>query len=150
MVICDIVGAHVTLGDFNGDDETFVKWRTTTTPDYGRRPMLDEAILGLGLSRRPFQLVDLDSLGESGGPTYHTEMQTILRLPLWMPFFLLMIYPTSRAWRGPIRRLRRRRRNQCMECGYILSGNTSGICPECGTPIPDEVKEQLATDPPKR
>jgi hypothetical protein len=25
---------------------------------------------------------------------------------------------------------------QCGECGYDLRGNVSGICPECGTPIP--------------
>lgn len=24
----------------------------------------------------------------------------------------------------------------CQTCGYNLSGNVSGICPECGTPIP--------------
>ena len=37
----------------------------------------------------------------------------------------------------------------CLECGYNLTGNTSGICPECGTPIPKEAREKLATDPPK-
>ncbi len=25
----------------------------------------------------------------------------------------------------------------CMNCGYNLTGNTSGRCPECGTPIPE-------------
>lgn len=24
----------------------------------------------------------------------------------------------------------------CRSCGYELNGNTSGVCPECGTPIP--------------
>lgn len=23
----------------------------------------------------------------------------------------------------------------CRECGYDLTGNVSGVCPECGTPI---------------
>ena len=27
----------------------------------------------------------------------------------------------------------RRRRGQCVRCGYDLTGNTSGTCPECGT-----------------
>jgi hypothetical protein len=31
-----------------------------------------------------------------------------------------------------LRRLRRRRRNECVTCGYSLIGNTSGRCPECG------------------
>jgi hypothetical protein len=26
----------------------------------------------------------------------------------------------------------------CPSCGYNLTGNVSGVCPECGTPIPDE------------
>jgi hypothetical protein len=30
----------------------------------------------------------------------------------------------------------------CRSCGYDLRGNVSGICPECGTPIPPEVKEE--------
>jgi hypothetical protein len=34
-------------------------------------------------------------------------------------------------------RFRRRVRNRlggCVKCGYDLTGNVSGICPECGTP----------------
>ena len=33
------------------------------------------------------------------------------------------------------RRKRRRLANQCTHCEYDLSGNVSGVCPECGTPI---------------
>lgn len=29
----------------------------------------------------------------------------------------------------------RRARNGCTRCGYDLTGNVSGLCPECGTPI---------------
>jgi hypothetical protein len=25
---------------------------------------------------------------------------------------------------------------RCLNCGYSLRGNTSGVCPECGTPVP--------------
>jgi hypothetical protein len=25
--------------------------------------------------------------------------------------------------------------NRCFECGYDLTGNVSGVCPECGTPV---------------
>ncbi len=28
---------------------------------------------------------------------------------------------------------RRRKRGLCLTCGYNLTGNTSGVCPECGT-----------------
>jgi hypothetical protein len=29
----------------------------------------------------------------------------------------------------------RRKMGLCVRCGYDLTGNTSGVCPECGTPI---------------
>jgi rRNA maturation endonuclease Nob1 len=29
----------------------------------------------------------------------------------------------------------RRERGECEQCGYSLTGNTSGVCPECGTPV---------------
>ncbi len=28
----------------------------------------------------------------------------------------------------------------CRNCGYNLTGNVSGICPECGVPVPEEEK----------
>ena len=28
---------------------------------------------------------------------------------------------------------------RCLDCGYNLTGNVSGICPECGTPVPDAI-----------
>jgi predicted RNA-binding Zn-ribbon protein involved in translation (DUF1610 family) len=29
----------------------------------------------------------------------------------------------------------RQHRNACSSCGYNLTGNTSGVCPECGSKI---------------
>ncbi len=34
-----------------------------------------------------------------------------------------------------IRRFPRMREGHCVQCGYSLIGNTSGVCPECGTPL---------------
>jgi hypothetical protein len=55
--------------------------------------------------------------------------------------FIIMVLPSSLFLR---RRYRRSLRIElfsigvpiCIHCGYDLTGNTSGICPECGTPIP--------------
>jgi uncharacterized paraquat-inducible protein A len=33
------------------------------------------------------------------------------------------------------RRRQRRGKGLCLACGYNLTGNTSGICPECGEPL---------------
>jgi hypothetical protein len=53
---------------------------------------------------------------------------------LWSLFGLCCIYPTVVAVRGPLRRYRRRKRGACLQCGYDLTGNVSGRCPECGEP----------------
>jgi len=37
--------------------------------------------------------------------------------------------------RGPVRCWRRSRKGLCIACGYDLTGNVSGACPECGTMI---------------
>ena len=49
-----------------------------------------------------------------------------LWVPLWIPFLLIAI-PTVIAWR----RDRRPKPGHC-RCGYDLTGNVSGVCPECG------------------
>jgi hypothetical protein len=48
---------------------------------------------------------------------------------------LFAVWPVVALVRGPLRRYRRRRTGQCMKCGYNLTGNVSGICPECGEQI---------------
>ncbi|HNQ24901.1 MAG TPA: hypothetical protein PKK06_17615 [Phycisphaerae bacterium] len=73
----------------------------------------------------------------------------------WIPLSVLLLttVPAYIAvwsfWRmtpgnhgGPIwRMIRRRRRAQglCMNCAYNLTGNVSGVCPECGEPITEKV-----------
>jgi hypothetical protein len=42
------------------------------------------------------------------------------------------VVPT--IWRFIVIR-RRRNSNACVQCGYSLTGNTSGRCPECGRPV---------------
>ncbi len=41
---------------------------------------------------------------------------------------LVLLYPRLQAWQ-------RGKHGLCMNCGYSLVGNVSGVCPECGTPI---------------
>jgi len=56
--------------------------------------------------------------------------------PPWFIVGLLGGYPVFAFARGLIRRRRRRRERHrlCLKCDYDLTGNVSGVCPECGTP----------------
>jgi hypothetical protein len=52
-------------------------------------------------------------------------------IPYWFASFGLGILPASRLigyWRRGQKLVK-----QCRSCGYDLTGNTSGVCPECGT-----------------
>ena len=58
-----------------------------------------------------------------------------IAIPGWIPVALFVPYPTVAFMRGPIRRYRRRKRGLCVRCGYDLTGNVRGVCPECGMRI---------------
>jgi len=54
-------------------------------------------------------------------------------IPLWMPLLALALA----SWLSfLIAKKLRRRIGCCKKCGYNLTGNTTGVCSECGTPIP--------------
>ncbi|MDB5355283.1 MAG: hypothetical protein JWN24_1736 [Phycisphaerales bacterium] len=55
-------------------------------------------------------------------------------VPYWPIILVLLILPA--IWlMGYRRSLIRLGRGCCRGCGYDLTGNTSGVCPECGTRI---------------
>ena len=64
-------------------------------------------------------------------------------VPTWMLVCLTSILPATWTIRRGICGLRRvTRRDACPACDYNLTGNTSGTCPECGTPVPKEPAEK--------
>lgn len=66
------------------------------------------------------------------GSAWHQNIRE-LAIPDWFLVLALSVYPV-------VRRARRRRASlrcetpYCRACGYNLTGNTSGTCPECGRP----------------
>lgn len=50
-------------------------------------------------------------------------------LPLWLPAALLILLGAVLRFLGS-----RANPGYCSKCGYDLTGNASGRCPECGTP----------------
>ncbi len=61
---------------------------------------------------------------------------TVIRelvVPLWFVFLVLLL-PAIALGRRWVKILRENQ-GGCPVCGYDLTANTSGICPECGSPI---------------
>ena len=58
------------------------------------------------------------------------------------PFWLLVLIGTAILgvlWRREIRSCFSRTNGpHCKTCGYNLTGNESGVCPECATPVPKQ------------
>jgi hypothetical protein len=54
-------------------------------------------------------------------------------VPLWAFVGVTSILPLLFLYRL-LHAYRRSLRNGCLRCGYNLTGNISGLCPECGTP----------------
>jgi len=70
------------------------------------------------------------------GFSYTGDVQTSMPLrvmvtPSWSAALVLAFLPGRRLAHAR-RRRRRRNENRCAACGYDLTGNVSGVCPECG------------------
>jgi hypothetical protein len=56
-------------------------------------------------------------------------------IPFWIPSVIIGV-PAAFLWY----RDRRIPPGRCQRCGYNLTGNVSGRCPECGTAVKREGK----------
>ncbi len=76
------------------------------------------------------------SVGEMhwGFDYYWTGRSKSVGVPLWFPLSLFAICPAG-MFISLVRRWNRRRWGYCVQCRYDLTGNLSGICPECGTEV---------------
>ena len=55
-------------------------------------------------------------------------------VPVWFAVLVTLVLPLMGAFPA-LRRRRQARSQSCTTCGYNLTGNTSGVCPECGKTI---------------
>ena len=106
---------------------------------------------GTPIPRKDFQLLGFrhkqrmwrcsTSPGRDGKPDIHDEYHVReVTLPFLALFVVLSWYPFLAFIRGPLRRHRRRRRGECIGCGYDMTGNVSGVCPECGFAIVAKIR----------
>jgi len=63
-------------------------------------------------------------------------------IPIWGPIILAAV-PTIWLWSMARKRTPP---GHCLGCGYNLTGNVSGVCPECGTPIPAETMKKVTNE----
>ncbi len=62
--------------------------------------------------------------------TVYARIWTVV-IPLWIPFLIAAV-PTAFLF---YRDRRRPGPGHCQSCGYDLTGNVSGVCPECGEKV---------------
>ena len=59
-----------------------------------------------------------------------THRASFLTVPAWLLAAVFAALPAARLHRRARARITH---GQCSSCGYDLTGNVSGVCPECGT-----------------
>ena len=79
-------------------------------------------------------------IARPGRPPSPVHTGTALLVPYWFLWALTGILPMAWLWRWRRNRhLKSDGMPHCAKCDYNLTGNVSGICPECGTPIPADL-----------
>lgn len=62
-------------------------------------------------------------------------LMTGVRTWVGLPVALFLVYPVLAVLWERVGKLLKPRRGHCRTCGYNLTGNTSGACPECGATL---------------
>jgi hypothetical protein len=80
----------------------------------------------------------LAGFGVARGHWFSSASYTAASVPLGAVALLTAVSPVRLGLRRRAGRVRKRA-GLCLTCGYDLTANASGTCPECGTPTPTAV-----------
>jgi hypothetical protein len=119
-----LLGAGSNLGKLSilWDTVNFPYWRVTW---YVRDP------------GRSFALHAFTGFGATFATTPDPVTYRVLIVPHW---FVVVVSGAIAALFGYLRYRKRNAQNSmCRTCRYDLTGNTSGVCPECGTAVTGKV-----------
>ena len=98
--------------------------------------------MGITWGEQPDGLVKMSIQFRPGqGSVLEATVARLVAVPYWLLFCVTACTPLIQAGRWVARHWRRSLlAGLCSSCGYNLTGNTSGICPECGTPIDEAAR----------
>ena len=142
LIIVQFTSA-VTLAGFGlADLWRDVGWRGRLNERHWARVAIRGGVIDLAHARRTLESyaprrlrIPLSVFGDLSirtGSNRNRWRYVVVRVPLWAMVALLFCHPAVAYFRGPFLHRLRPKRNQCTSCGYDRSGNTTGICPECG------------------
>jgi len=106
-----------------------------------RTPSWSFTVLGLGAfggtaSNWPQYLYpSVTSIPSLTGSRWQKDNYTAIRIPFWMLALLFSAAPIRLAIRTCAQYTKQRRVGFCRQCGYDLTANVSGVCPECGSSV---------------
>ena len=117
-------------------DDSSIKFATWNSRHSLHIGIVDNA-RALFTTRTPWSKEFLDArilfapIGLTGGG------QLLVIIPLWQIAVCATAYPCLFYGLRSILKVRRRRKfpNECLHCSYDLTGNESGACSECGSPV---------------
>jgi hypothetical protein len=122
------IAAGCQLGRF------WVLWSYSTSPfaPPGIEDVYRYDVLGVAFSVRDWTSISFVD-ADFNAQTFSFVRQVSLTVPWWVLVILLSLFPAIARLSVAVRRWRRSSRGECVNCGYSLVGDISGVCPECGT-----------------
>jgi hypothetical protein len=129
--VCDWVRVYMSpnyysMGFCKGEVD---EWRKLSARHWIGGSWRSKHICSSWLPQHTFQLTD---------PDLSRRRRQVL-LPIWIPLSLVALPTLYSFWHAR----KRKKPGLCQVCLYDLTGNVSGICPECGSPIPDAIRSEV-------
>ena len=131
------VAGEIHVTDFCTDGPTDNRLTSSIAQSWGQKP----ALTWSRNDRGSFYLDDFTGFHFFRGRPARRDIYSTMDLPCWAAALATAVLPS--VWLIFCRPRVKRRGGYCSTCSYNLTANTSGVCPECGTPVPPK-SEALA------